>query len=350
MVALLALALQVHLPLCGHDGLDIVGLAQGFHPHIIVHAEQGVLQISTGEAVLRDLTDTAILHVAAEQPGQHHADLRFALAAAAFNDHHALALVAGDRAVANELLHGGNVLRVEQVGQEPQPMGGLWGFRVIPDREPVADDLRLALLKGAVQIQGAVCQRNAVGDGREVLHLFRQLQHVHHIGDLLGKVRPNVFTHHLEDLTPQGHGVHHSAVRGEKCAIRVKQLVGAQKIVAEQGFVEKSFLEPCRGKITYRHSVLSLALRKNNVLILSTSFYSATEKSTSCRSPCMAFLPPFRRRFPALLLRVMAGYPMQTVMRFSRSKGQNGNKKAVTKQTSPAFAFLEGHASRLCNG
>ena len=30
------------------------------------------------------------------------------------------------------------------------------------------------------------------------------------------------------------------------------------------------------------------------------------------------FPAPFRRRFPALLLRVIAGYPMQTVMRFSR--------------------------------
>ena len=141
-------------------------------------------------------------------------------------------------------------------------MGGLWSFRVISDREPVADDLRLALLKGAVQIQGAVCQRNAVGDRWKVLHLCRQFQHIHHIGDLLGKVRPNVFTHHLEDLTAQGHGIHHSAVRGEKCAVRVKQLVGTQKIVTEQGFVEKTFLEPCRGKITHRHSILSLALRK----------------------------------------------------------------------------------------
>ena len=101
-------------------------------------------------------------------------------------------------------------------------MGGLCSFRVISDREPVADDLRLTLLKGAVQIQGAVCQCDAVGDRWEVLHLCRQLQHVHHIGDLLSKVRPNVFTHHLKDLAAQGHGVHHSAVRGEKCAIRVK--------------------------------------------------------------------------------------------------------------------------------
>ena len=31
---------------------------------------------------------------------------------------------------------------------------------------------------------------------------------------------------------------------------------------------------------------------ENDVLILSTSFFFATGKSTSCRSPCMAFLPP----------------------------------------------------------
>ena len=31
---------------------------------------------------------------------------------------------------------------------------------------------------------------------------------------------------------------------------------------------------------------------------------------------------------------IIAEYPMQTVMRFSRFNGQNGNKKAVTKQRS----------------
>ena len=46
------------------------------------------------------------------------------------------------------------------------------------------------------------------------------------------------------------------------------------------------------------------------------------------RSPCMDFLPPFRRRFPALLLRVIAVYPMQTVMRFSRCGAGFGNKKS----------------------
>ena len=40
------------------------------------------------------------------------------------------------------------------------------------------------------------------------------------------------------------------------------------------------------------------------------------------------FPTPSRRRFPALLLRVIAVYPMQTVMRFSRCGAGFGNKKS----------------------
>ena len=40
------------------------------------------------------------------------------------------------------------------------------------------------------------------------------------------------------------------------------------------------------------------------------------------------FPAPFRRRFPALLFRVIAGYPMQTVMRLSRFGAGFGNKKS----------------------
>ena len=57
--------------------------------------------------------------------------------------------------------------------------------------------------------------------------------------------------------------------------------MAAQEIVTEQGFVEKALLEPYGGKITHRHSILSLALRKSDVLILSTSFFSATDGYTS---------------------------------------------------------------------
>jgi len=40
------------------------------------------------------------------------------------------------------------------------------------------------------------------------------------------------------------------------------------------------------------------------------------------------FPAPFRRRFPALPCGVIAGYPMLTVMRFSRCGAGFGNKKS----------------------
>ena len=103
--------------------------------------------------------------------------------------------------------------------------------------------------------------------------------------------------------------------------------MAAQEIVTEQGFVEKALLEPCGGKITHRHSVLSLALRKNNVVNLTTLFSGNWEINVLPFS-LHGFPAPFRRRFPALLLRVIAGYPMQTVMRFSRCGAGFGNKKS----------------------
>ena len=46
------------------------------------------------------------------------------------------------------------------------------------------------------------------------------------------------------------------------------------------------------------------------------------------RSPCMDFLPPSGGVFRLSLLGVIAGYPMQTVMRFSRYGAEFGNKKS----------------------
>jgi len=53
----------------------------------------------------------------------------------------------------------------------------------------------------------------------------------------------------------------------------------------------------------------------------------------------MDFLPSSGGVFRLSHWGVIAGYPVQTVLRFSRFNEQNGNKKAVTKQTSFAFAF-----------
>ena len=48
----------------------------------------------------------------------------------------------------------------------------------------------------------------------------------------------------------------------------------------------------------------------------------------SCFYPFRAFRKPFRRHFPARSYGVVAGYPMQTVMRFSRYGAEFGNKKS----------------------
>ena len=47
-----------------------------------------------------------------------------------------------------------------------------------------------------------------------------------------------------------------------------------------------------------------------------------------CRSPCMDFLPPSGDVFRLSHLGVIAGYPMQTVMRLSRFGAGFGNKKS----------------------
>ena len=71
-----------------------------------------VLQIGAGKAVFGHLAHAAVLGIAAKQMGQDGADLRLALAAVALDDHHALSLVAGDQAVADVFLQGGNVVIV----------------------------------------------------------------------------------------------------------------------------------------------------------------------------------------------------------------------------------------------
>jgi len=114
LITLLSLAFQIHLALCSHNGFYIVGLTQSFHPHIIIHAQQDVFQISTGEAVFGNFSDAAVFHIRAEYSGQHRTNLGFALAAVAFNHHHALPLVGRNQTVAEKLLQSGDVLRMEQ--------------------------------------------------------------------------------------------------------------------------------------------------------------------------------------------------------------------------------------------
>ena len=118
LVALNTLTLHVHLALGGHDGFDIVGLWQGAHVHIIVHHQELVLQVRTAEPVALDLLDAGGIHVVAQQRAHDKSDTAFALAALADEHEHLLPPGSWQQTVAEKLLQGGNVLRLQQLGQE----------------------------------------------------------------------------------------------------------------------------------------------------------------------------------------------------------------------------------------
>ena len=266
LVALLAFPLQVHLTLGGDNGFDIVGLPQGFHPHIVVHAEQDVLQVSPGKAVLRDFADAAVLHVGAEQLGQDHADLTLAFATPTFDNHHPLALVAGNQAVPDKLLDCGDIFRIEEVGQEPQPMGGLDSFGVIFDRQPVADHFRFALLKTAVQIQGAVGQVDAVGDWTEVIHLGRKPEQVQNVAHLAGYVAAGIVPQLLINHAAQRHLVGDATIFGKEKAVAENDFVCGHEGLAKNSFVDPvTFFQPNgvigTGPVCFAFHAASFALR-----------------------------------------------------------------------------------------
>ena len=77
--------------------------------------------------------------------------MRFALAAIAFNHHHALSLVGGDQAIADKLLQGGDVLRMEQPIQKVLPDFRCGRVGIVGNRQTAPHNSRSALSKCAVQ-------------------------------------------------------------------------------------------------------------------------------------------------------------------------------------------------------
>ena len=203
-----------------------------------------MFQISAGETVLGNFADTAVLHIAAEQGGQHRADLAFALAAITLNDHHTLALVAGYQAVADIFLQGGDVLRVEQPVQKSQPTGQRERIGIVGHRQSAAHDLRLTFCKSAIQKQRAVCQMDAVGFRREVLRQCGQLHQLDNVADFAGNIADRAAFHFLKNFSTQRQFIGDAALRREKSPVCVDDFVSAQKIITKQGFVDALAIKP----------------------------------------------------------------------------------------------------------
>ena len=137
LIALDAFALHVHLALRGHDGFDIIGLGQGAHIHIVIHHQELVFQVCTAEPVALHLLDAGGIHAVPQQRAHDKTNAAFALAALADQHEHFLPLSGRQQAVTQKLLQGGNVLRLQQLGQELQPLFRSGRVRVVGDRQSV---------------------------------------------------------------------------------------------------------------------------------------------------------------------------------------------------------------------
>ena len=75
---------------------------------------------------------------------------------------------------------------------------------MVGHREAIADNLRFAFLKGAVQEQGAVRQMNPIRFRWKILDQCRQFHQLHNVADFAGDVADGAALQFLKDFSPQG--------------------------------------------------------------------------------------------------------------------------------------------------
>ena len=205
-----------------------------------------MLQVSTSKSVLRYFPDAAVLHVGAEQSPQHSADLALALAAVALNDHHPLSLIAGNQAVADVFLQGGNVLRIEKAIQKLQPADGFRGVGVVGHGETVTDDFRFSLHKPPIQKKRPVGEVNPVWLRWKILRQRRQLHQFYNVADFAGNVADRAALQFLENLSTQRQVISHPSFGREKSPVCVDDFVSAKKIITKQGLIDTFAVKPNR--------------------------------------------------------------------------------------------------------
>ena len=123
LVTLQAFLLQIQGQLRRDDRLDVVGLLQRLHFHIVIQHHQHILQISPSKGAGFHFGKAAGFHVAAQQGLEDNTHSGFALTAFSGDQQHFLTTGGGNQAVTKELLQGGNILRIENSisPQHPTP-------------------------------------------------------------------------------------------------------------------------------------------------------------------------------------------------------------------------------------
>ena len=224
LIALLALALQVHRHFGSDEGLEIVRGLQRLQLHVVIYHQQLVLQIGSGKGAALHLGDAAVFQVAAEHFLHHHADAALALAAVALEQHHDLPAVRRNQAVAEVFLQGQNVLRLQQVRQKPQPGHRLRRARVISDGKPVAAEFFFGT-KLTIEKQCAVGNVDAILLNGQLLRVGLQPERFQQACGAAGGAAGEVRAQHLIDLLADALFVSNAALHGEKAAVHADHRV-----------------------------------------------------------------------------------------------------------------------------
>ena len=178
--------------------------------------------------------------------GQDGSDLGLALAAAALDDHHALSLVAGNQAVTDVFLQGGDVIFIQKTMQKAQPRFRAGHGRIVGYRKTAAHDFILGFGERSVQKQCAVCDVNPVCLRREVVNVRRDFQQLDDIGNLLRNAGGRIRLDDLVDFRLERRFVGHASFRREEAVFGVEQLVRSQKLPTESRFVDALPVVPGR--------------------------------------------------------------------------------------------------------
>ena len=246
LIALFALLFQIHLVLRGNDGLDIVGLFQRFHAHIVVNHQVNVFQIGAGKPILGHLSDASVLRIASKQMRKHCSNLAFSFSAAALDEHHPLSLVAGNQAVSDVLLQAGNILGMQQLVEETQPDGRRRSVRGISNGKAASHNLVLFMCKPTIQKECSVCKMNSIRLWGKLVHVRRDFKQFDDAADFLGDAGGSVVFQHRVNIGFERRVVHHTAFRRKEGIFRVDDGVCFQKMLAKQGFIDGFPVEPCR--------------------------------------------------------------------------------------------------------
>ena len=246
LIALFALLFQIHLVLRGNDGLDIVGLFQRFHAHIVVNHQVNVFQIGAGKPILGHLSDASVLRIAPEQARKHRPNLAFSFSAAALDEHHPLSLVAGNQAVSDVLLQAGNILGIQQLVEETQPDGRRRSVRGVTNGKTASHNLVLFVCKPTVQKERSVCKVNPIRLWGKLVHVRRDFKQLDDAADFLGDAGGSVVFQHRVNIGFERRVIRHTAFRRKEGIFRVEDVVCFQKMLAKQGFIDGFPVEPCR--------------------------------------------------------------------------------------------------------